>query len=54
MSEPKFTRARARRARRITFVSDPADRDRVRAFRCSRGHLHADFMHALACEGARR
>lgn len=43
-------RRHARERRRvITFITD--GRGRVRAFVCSRGHRHADFLHALACEG---
>jgi hypothetical protein len=43
-------RARERRARRIRF--DTAG-PRVLAYICTRGHRHATFMHALACEGRR-
>lgn len=45
-------RARARRARRIWFDL-AADRRRVLAYVCTRGHRHATFMHAIACEGRR-
>lgn len=45
-------RARAKRARRIIFETN--GRGRVLAFVCSRGHKHAEFMHALACEGSKR
>lgn len=45
-------RARARRARMIRFDL-AADKRRVLAYVCTRGHKHATFMHALACERRR-
>lgn len=44
-------RARAKRAHRIRFETLGA---RVLAYVCSRGHKHATFMHALACERSKR
>lgn len=51
----KVVRERARAAKRARLIRFDlaADKRRVLAYVCSRGHKHATFMHALACEGRR-